>query len=34
MDLTTDLPTTLLGCDFVYVCEDHLSKMIHRKAIH
>jgi hypothetical protein len=33
MDLITDLPTTSLGYDSIWVCVDRLSKMVHLKAI-
>jgi hypothetical protein len=33
MDLITDLPTTSLGYDSIWVCVDCLSKMVHLKAI-
>jgi hypothetical protein len=33
MDLSTDLPTTLLGYGSLWVCVDRLSKVVHLKAI-
>jgi hypothetical protein len=33
VDLITDLPTTSLGYDSIWVCVDCFSKMVHLKAI-
>jgi hypothetical protein len=33
IDLITDLPTTSLGYDSIWVCVDRLSKIVHLKAI-
>jgi hypothetical protein len=33
MDLITDLPSTPLGHDSIWVCVDRLTKMVHHKAV-